>query len=123
VHFQRYCPGNPEDEKAFMKSLGTMQKFLPLEGVPDLMPLSGELMKSCIGCVGTLKETLQKALSFALLQNNGKWSDACLAKALLTEGQISTILDETLTGETEIEKSIFGSRILHSAGAKEKKAA
>ena len=123
VHFQRYCPGNPEDEKAFTKSLAKMQEFYPIEGVPDLTPLSGELMQSCIGCVGTLKETLQKALAFALLQNKGKWSDACLTKALLSEGQITSILDETLKGETEIEKAIFGSRILNFAKAKEKKAA
>lgn len=123
VHFQRYCPGNADDEKAFTKSLDKMQKFLPIKGVPDLTPMSGELIQSCIGCVGTLKETLQRSLSFALLQNKGKWSDACLTKALLTEGQVTSILEETLKGEVEIEKTIFGSRVLIVKTASEKKAA
>ncbi len=123
VHFQRYCPGNLEDENAFTNSLATMQEFFPLKGVPDLTPMSGELIQSCIGCVGTLKETLQRALAFALLQNKGKWSDACLAKALLTEGQVTSILDETLKGEVDIEKAIFGSRIHNSKITTKKKAA
>ncbi len=123
VHFQRYRPGIPEDEKAFTKSIAKLQAFYPIKGVPDLTPWSGELIQSCIGCVGTMKETMQRALAFALLQNNGKWSDACLAKALLTEGQVTSILEETLKGEVEIEKTIFGSRILIAKTATEKKAA
>ncbi len=123
VHFQRYCPGNPEDEKAFTKSLAKMQEFFPLKGVPDLTPMSGELMQFCIGCVGTAKETLQRALAFALLQNRGKWSDACLRKALLSEGQVASILEETLKGEIEIEKAIFGSRIYNSKIITKKKVA
>lgn len=108
VHFQRYCPGVAEDEKAFRKSIDKMQKYMPLKDVPDLTQMTPELMAACIGCVGTLKETLQKALTFAL-RNNGKWTDACLSKALLTEGQITRILEETLQGEADIAKAIFGS--------------
>ena len=81
---------------------------MPLNGVPDLTQMSNELMDSCIGCVGTLKETFQRALTFAL-RNKGKWTDACLSKALLSERQITTILDETLQGEIDIEKAVFGS--------------
>jgi hypothetical protein len=82
---------------------------MPLSGIPDLRQWTTELMSACIGCVGNLKETLQRALTFALLNNKGKWSDACLTKALLTEKQITSILEETLQGEEDISKAIFGS--------------
>lgn len=108
VHFQRYCPGNAEDEKTFKKSVAQLQKYMPLSGIPDLTLISNELMDACVGCVGTLKETLQKALTFAL-RNRGKWTDACLTKALLTERQITAILEETLQGESDIAKAVFGS--------------
>ncbi|MDA8172199.1 MAG: ATP-binding protein [Nitrospiraceae bacterium] len=107
VHFQRYTPGVAEDEKAFKKSIEKLQKYMPLRDVPDLSQMSAELMDSCIGCVGTLKETLQRALTFAL-RNKGKWTDACLAKALLTERQITAILEETLQGEEDIAAAVFG---------------
>lgn len=122
VHFQRYRPGIAEDEKAFQKSLEKLQKYIPLAGMPDLTPLSEPLMQACVGCVGTLKETLQRALARALI-NKGKWTDACLQKALLAEGQITAILEETLKGEMDIEKSIFGSGKLNSCSDVKSKAA
>ncbi len=41
LHFQRYCRGNAEDEKAFTKSIDKMQKYIPLKGIPDLTQISG----------------------------------------------------------------------------------
>ncbi|MGO9016181.1 MAG: AAA family ATPase [Dissulfurispiraceae bacterium] len=122
VHFQRYCRGNAEDEKVFKKSVDKLQKYLPLSGVPDLTEMSNELMDSCIGCVGTLKETLQRALTFAL-RNGGKWTDACLSKALLTEGQIVAILEETLKGEVDIAKAVYGTGKFNFKPTTDKKAA
>ena len=122
VHFQRYCLGNAADEAAFKKSVETIQKYVPLKGIPDLTPMSNELMYACVGCVGTLKETIQRALTFAL-RNKGKWTDACLTKALLTEKQITSILEETLKGEIDIEKAIFGTGNLNVNPTTEKKAA
>ena len=122
LHFPRYLRGNVEDEKAFKKSLDKLQKSIPLEGVPDLTEMSDELQEACIGCVGTLKETLQRAITFAV-RNKGKWTDACLYKALLTEGQITSILEETLKGEQDIAKAIFGSGKFNVKPPMEKKAA
>ncbi|MGO9952293.1 MAG: ATP-binding protein [Dissulfurispiraceae bacterium] len=122
VHFQRYCRGNDDDEKAFQKSIRQLQKYMPLSGVPDLGQMTNELIDSCIGCVGTLKETLQRALTFAL-RNNGKWTDTCLTKAILTENQILSILEETLSGETDIEKAVFGSGNIAMKSTKGGKAA
>lgn len=122
VHFQRYCIGNSEDEKVFKKSIEKLQKYMPLRGIPDLTQISGELMYACIGCVGTLKETLQRALTFAL-RNNGKWTDSCLTKALLSERQITAILDETLKGEVDIASAVYGSGKLYFGTSAGKKAA
>lgn len=122
AHFRRYCPGIPEDEVVFKKSIEALQKYMPLRDMPNLAQMSNELMVSCIGCVGTLKETLQRALTFAL-RNKGKWTDACLSKALLSERQITAILEETLQGEIDIEKAVFGSGSLHFTPDSGKRAA
>jgi energy-coupling factor transporter ATP-binding protein EcfA2 len=108
VHFGRYRSDKDDDKKVFTDSLENIMRYFPLVGVPDLTCYSDELMRSCLGCVGILKETLQRALSFAL-RDNGKWTDACLKKALLTEKQIITILEKTLEGEKAIEKAVYGS--------------
>ena len=79
-------------------------------------------MGPCIGCVEILKETFQRALTFAL-RNKGKWSDQCLKKALLSETQVTRILEETLKGEADIEGAAFGSGTLDSVPKKEGKAA
>lgn len=122
VHFRRYCPGIAEDEAAFKKSIETLQKYMPLKGVPDLTQMSPVLMDACVGCVGTLKETLQRALTFAL-RNKGKWTDACLSKALLTERQITAILEETLKGEEDIAAAVYGSGSFDSKSSAGRKAA
>jgi hypothetical protein len=109
VHFKRYLSGVEIDEAAFRKSIRFLQKYLPLSDVPDLTAFSDVLMESCVGCVGILKETLQRALSHAL-RNKGKWTDVCLQKALLSEMQINTILEATLEGEKDIDDAIIGSK-------------
>lgn len=108
LHFPRYCSGVRADEQAFKKTLQTLQKYLPISTVPDLSPLAGDLMHSCLGCVGILKDTLAKALTFALM-DGGKWTDKCLQKAILSDQQIVTLLEETLEGERSIAGSVFGS--------------
>jgi len=124
VHFQRYLSGtgNDADKKAFRNSLGTLQEYFPLKGIPDLTEMSDELQYACVGCVGILKDTLQRMLTFAV-RNKGRWTDKCLFKALLTEGQIARILEETLKGEQNIAKAIFGSGSLNAESRTSEKVA
>jgi hypothetical protein len=106
VHMQRYVPGNAADDQAFRKVVRTLQNRLPLVDVPDIEKYSHSLQQACIGCVGILKDTMTRALAFAL-QNQGTWREEYLERALLSEAQTTAILEEVLEGEESISKSVF----------------
>lgn len=106
VHFRRYEFGNAQDEQQFAKVLNGLQRLLPIEDRPDLMPFSRNLHLACAGCVGILKTTLARALNLAL--EAGAWKDSHLESALLSEGQLEKILEEILEGEISISKNVYG---------------
>lgn len=122
IHFGRYQSGVAEDEKAFRLSIASLQKYLPIQDLPDLTNYAPELMRSCIGCVGSLKETLERTL-IRVTENKGVWTPNCLERALLPEKQNGRILEETLAGERDIQSAIYGSGVLASTPAKRRGAA
>jgi predicted AAA+ superfamily ATPase len=107
THFKRYDTGEGQDVIIFREALDALQKYIPLKGIPDLTCYSDRLMTSCLGCIGILKETLQRALSIAL--RNGKWTDDCIKKAVLSDIQTAVILEGALKGEAVIKNIEFGS--------------
>jgi hypothetical protein len=112
LHMNRYLTGVASDEAAFRKALHTLQMRLPLKEVPDLSPFSSVLQSTCIGCVGTLKDTLTRALCLSL-ENNGAWKPDYLRRALLSERQVASILEETLEGEKSLGSAAYGSRSIN----------
>src|SRR6266702_1215081 len=66
VHFPRYDAINPEERKAFRRTLLTFQRHLPLEKAPNLVQQWEICYAHTIGCVGILKDWLTQALSEAL---------------------------------------------------------
>jgi hypothetical protein len=111
LHVTRYLKGDKRDEECFRRSLRALQARLPLDPIPDLERYSENLQVACVGCVGTLKETMTRALAKAL-ESGGKWKDEYLRKALLSEAAVAAILEETLEGERLVTKSAYGK---HSA--------
>ncbi len=107
IHFSRYLTGR--DEAQFRSSLRTLERRLPLTTIPDLTKYSSHLQTACAGCIGTLKDTLTRALSLAL-HGGGRWKDDYLRKALLSEAALATILDETLEGEKLLAPATYGMR-------------
>src|SRR6266852_3917881 len=73
--------------------LTELQKWLPIAQPPDLTPFSRHLQDACVGCVGTLKETLTRALA-CVLEKGGVWKTAHLERALISENQLGRILTE-----------------------------
>lgn len=71
---------------------------MPITGEVDLERWLDPLFERSIGCVGILKDMLQRALTLTLI-NNGVWKHEYLQKALLTKQQTRIILLETLKGE------------------------
>ncbi|MBL0210761.1 MAG: AAA family ATPase [Holophagaceae bacterium] len=115
VHFRRYLTGVEADEQAFRITLEKLQRCIPLENQPDLMPYADDLQAGSVGCIGILKDILARALAHAL-QNKGVWSESLLEKAMLSQSQMESILEETVTGERLIQKATFGSGTFKSMG-------
>lgn len=107
VHFERYDDAKKDDVDCFENSLALLSRALPLEGLPDLMPLASELMVPCTGCVGTLKQTLQKVLAAALITNSGKWDMKFLEKAFMNKDQLQKIEKEIAEGAELIKNATF----------------
>jgi hypothetical protein len=111
VHMERYRVGNKSDEATFAKIVRTLTNQLPLPDPPNLGPRSLVLQRACIGCTGTLKDTLMRALVICL-KKGGKWKDSYLARALLSEAAAEKIFSETSEGERALEHAIYGRRSL-----------
>jgi hypothetical protein len=66
IHFGRYHMDNPGDRQAFQNVLFTFQRHLPLAQEPDLVGQVDYLYEQSVGCIGVLKEWLNRALAAAL---------------------------------------------------------
>lgn len=69
VHFTRYKSESAADLEAFRIVVRSFQKNLPLIEEPDLEKHWEDLYLGCLGCVGTLKDWLYRALKGALKNN------------------------------------------------------
>ena len=101
IHFRRYKPDDEDEKREFQKIVRQFQKYMAIKGLPDL------------GERADLKSALTTALEDAL-RNNGKWAESCLDRALFSQDQMLTILEETLRGEALLETAALGSSSLKS---------
>jgi hypothetical protein len=109
IHLSRYRSANQADEACFRRVLAELQKWLPIAEPPDLTPFSRHLQDACVGCVGTLKETLTRALA-SVLEKGSLWKTHHLERALLSENQVARILTETVQGEENLVHAVYGTR-------------
>lgn len=65
-HFPRYRFDCPAEVEAFNSIILTFQSHLPLPEEPDLLSHATYLYESSVGCVGILKNWLNRALALAL---------------------------------------------------------
>jgi hypothetical protein len=107
IHISRYHRDNEDDRAEFAKVLIKLGKLMPIENQPRLDGYYAILMRACVGLPGILKETLQRALNYALTEKG--WTDSCLERALLTKKSSSAILADCLRGEKDLEGWISGS--------------
>lgn len=98
IHFTRYQKNDADDYKAFKKTAAALVEQMPVTGEIDLQHWLDPLFERSIGCVGIMKDMLQRALTLTLI-NGGDWKDEYLRRALLTKQQTRTILQETIKGE------------------------
>jgi hypothetical protein len=107
VHLPRYQAENKEDIKAFKTIVMTFQDSLPVHEV-DLISHWQFLYERCIGCVGVLKQWLERALRESLYEvnNEGKTlSYQQLEKTSRTVKQCGKMLIEAREGELALIES------------------
>ncbi len=109
VHFSRYREDVEADVRAFRACVQQFQNAHKELWGNSLVEHADALMENTLGCVGTLKTVVKRAVKFA--QARGGWSLDALQAALLTQTQREQILREVLEGEHRIEPGI--TRELH----------
>jgi len=109
VHFARYREDIEADVRAFRACVQQFQNTHKELWGNALVEHTEALMENTLGCIGTLKSVLKRAVKFA--KGRGGWSLDVLQSALLTQTQREQILREILEGEHRIEPGI--TRELH----------
>lgn len=101
VHFRRYTFEN-DDITGFAAAVKTLQGKMPVEKVPNFEAQLEYLMERSAGCIGILKEWLDRALSEALLTGAKTVNETHLKKTTLADRALTTIFSEIQAGEGSI---------------------
>ncbi|MCF2647096.1 TniB family NTP-binding protein [Niallia sp. Sow4_A1] len=105
VHFPRYDVRNREDAKFFKSVVYTLQKVIPVEEEPNFLDHTQYLYNFSIGCIGLLKQWLERALSDALSSSDKTITIEHLERNSLNQKKILTLAREAIKGESDfIEK-------------------
>lgn len=102
VHFRRY-KNTDADVSDFEDAVFTFQEALPVVVSPDLSPYIDYLMEGSVGCVGNLKEWLNKALELALSKGGKTLTIDQIRKSAWSKAQLSKMYSETLEGEALLD--------------------
>ncbi|MGX1199219.1 TniB family NTP-binding protein [Parvibaculum sp. MBR-TMA-1.3b-4.2] len=105
VHLPRYTTDANGGKRHFNNVARALAKRMNLEPEVVLDPYLPALMEASVGCIGTLKHSLQRAYSRSLRHEGGRWSPSVLQYSLLRKAQTRKILNETLDGERLIAEN------------------
>ena len=101
IHFRRYSAQIPDDVRMFKSIVLTFQSQLPVPEQPDLLPLWDLLFERSVGCIGILKEWLDRALIAALREGSTTLTVRHLEATALSAAQCEKIAVEAHEGETQ----------------------
>jgi hypothetical protein len=102
IHFRRYSAENRDDIRVFKSTVLTFQRHLPLEDQPDLLPLWEWLYERSVGCIGILKEWLDRALIAALGEGCKTLTARHLETTALSAARCEKIALEAQEGERQL---------------------
>ncbi len=104
IHFPRYRPDWPGDVETFKSILLTFQQHLPLAEEPDLVGLYDYLYEGSVGCVGVLKEWLNRALAAALRDEQSTLSLTHLEQTAESARNLLRMAREIKEGEEALQE-------------------
>jgi hypothetical protein len=99
IHLPRYRLDHPEEHLVFRNVLSTFQQALPLPEAPDLVGQIEHCYAQCAGCVGGLKEWLNRALALALEAGLATLTPTVLEQASLAVPKRLQLAREIQDGE------------------------
>ncbi len=102
IHFHRYRLDDQSEKKAFWGALRSFEQHLPLAEPPDLLQQWEYLYERSVGCVGVLKQWLDRALAIAARQNSATFNRPILEASRLSVSQCEKMLSEALDGENQL---------------------
>ena len=104
IHFMRYQSINEKDMSDYKNIIRQFQWHLPLEEEPDLVKETEFIYERTIGCVGILKNWLERCLAEAVHNNMKTIDRKLLEKHAFSKNKISAIALEVVNGEEEFLK-------------------
>lgn len=113
VHFPRYKAENNDDIRKFISVVKTFENHMPLENEVNILKYWEFIYERTIGCVGILKNWLERCLWYALDNNYKTISYELLKEQALSLGKIEKIAIEAIQGEKEIEENEDKRKELH----------
>jgi hypothetical protein len=102
IHFSRYSAESQADLRIFKNIILTFQERLPLDEQPDLVALWDLLYERSVGCVGILKEWLDRALIASLKEGCVTMTAHHLETTALSVSQCEKIAVEAHEGEAQL---------------------
>lgn len=102
IHFRRYSAENQDDIRVFKNTVLTFQRHLPLEEQPDLLSHWEWLYERPMGCIGILKEWLDRALIIALGKGSNTLTARHLETTALSAARCEKIAVEAQEGERQL---------------------
>lgn len=100
IHFPRYNIENQKDVYAFQSIINTFQNIMPLEEKPDLINHWKFIYERTIGCVGIMKNWLERCLVDALHEKKKTIDIDLLRKHSLSVSKVEKMAIEAIEGES-----------------------
>lgn len=114
VHLPRYRAESPSELKVFRGVVKTFQHQLPIHEMPDLEAQWEFLYERSLGCVGTLKGWLCRALSNALEDGGRALTEKHLMRTAIPVSQCEQMLNEIVEGEVALRDDDRAARRLRA---------
>lgn len=108
IHFQRYTHDDFDTDKnhygqSFGNAVFTLLERIPIPKEDGLLDRLDYFLMKSLGCIGILKEWLERALALALQEVNPILSKKVLEKSALSNKRLIKILREIKLGEETLE--------------------
>lgn len=102
IHLPRYAWENSADAKSFRAALLTFQRHMPFPVEPNLVDSANLFYLLSAGCIGILKEWLDKAVENALLEGRDTIDYEYALRFAHSNKSIHQVYEEAMEGEDKL---------------------